>query len=265
MGKGDKEARAEAQARLAAERAAQKAADRRRSLIFGGATVAIVVVLGILVGVSVSNQSKSASDVGPIPKGSNETTYGIEVGAGAINGGGESKYNVEAAGAKTPVMDFYEDFQCPACKGFEDATSAGVSKLLSQGKVKAVYHPLSFLDRSLNNDSSLRSANASACAADEGKYLTYHGIVYANQPQREGTGFTDQQLLQFGADAGITSKDFQTCVTGLKYQKWVQNGVQRAAENVPVTATPSLYINGTELERPITNETITAAVAKASK
>jgi protein-disulfide isomerase len=71
--------------------------------------------------------------------------------------------------------------------------------------------------------------------------------------------------LQFGADAGITSKDFQTCVTGLKYQKWVQNGVQRTAENVPVTATPSLYINGTELERPITNETITAAVAKASK
>ena len=33
MGKGDKEARAEAQARLAAERAARKAADRRRSLI----------------------------------------------------------------------------------------------------------------------------------------------------------------------------------------------------------------------------------------
>jgi protein-disulfide isomerase len=54
-------------------------------------------------------------------------------------------------------------------------------------------------------------------------------------------------------------------VTGLKYQKWVQNGVQRTAENVPVTATPSLYINGTELERPITNETIAAAVAKASK
>ena len=131
--------------------------------------------------------------------------------------------------------------------------------------MKAVYHPLSFLDRSLNNDSSLRSANASACAADEGKYLTYHDIVYTNQPAREGTGYTDQQLLQFGADAGITSKDFQTCVTGLKYQKWVKNGVQREAENRPVTATPTLYINGKELERPITNESIAAAIAKASK
>ena len=241
MGKGDKDARAEAQARLAAERAARKAADRRRSLIFGGATVAIVVVLGVLVGVSVSNQSKSASDVGPLPKGANEATFGIEVGAGAINGGGQSDLNVKAAGAKTPVLDFYE------------------------GKVKAVYHPLSFLDRSLNNDSSLRSANASACAADEGKYLTYHDIVYTNQPAREGAGYTDQQLLQFGADAGITSKDFQTCVTGLKYQKWVKNGVQREAENRPVTATPTLYINGKELERPITNESIAAAIAKASK
>ncbi|MCX6418823.1 MAG: thioredoxin domain-containing protein [Actinobacteria bacterium] len=264
MGKGDKEARTEAQARLAAERAAQKAADRRRSLIFGGATVAVVVVIIGLVIFSVSQQSKSASDVGPLPKGANESTYGIEIGAGAINGGGDSEFNVKAAGAKIPVLDFYEDFQCPACKTFEDATSAGVNKLLSQGKVKAVYHVLAFLDRNLNNDASLRSANASACAADEGKFLIFHDIVYTNQP-KEGTGYTDQELLQFGADAGITSKDFQTCVTGLKYQKWVQNGVQREAENRPVTATPTLYINGKELERPITNESIAAAVAKASK
>ena len=265
MGKGDKEARTEAQARLAAERAAQKAADRRRSLIFGGATIAIVVVLAILVLVSVSKQSKSASDVGPLPKGANESTYGIEIGAGAINGGGDTEFNVKAAGAKTPVLDFYEDFQCPACKTFEDATSAGVNKLLSQGKAKAVYHPLAFLDRNLNNDASLRSANASACAADEGKFLIFHDIVYTNQPKKEGTGYTDQQLLQFGVDAGITSKDFQTCVVGLKYQKWVQNGVEREAQNRPVTATPTLYINGKELERPITNESIAAAIAKASK
>ena len=265
MGKVDKEARAEAQERLAAERAAQKSADRRRSLIFGGATVAVLVVIIGLVAFSVSKQSKSASDVGPLPKGANESTYGIEIGAGAINGGGDTEFNVKAAGAKTPVMDFYEDFQCPACKSFEDATSAGVNKLLSQGKVKAVYHPLAFLDRNLNNDASLRSANASACAADEGKFLIFHDIVYTNQPQKEGTGYTDQELLQFGADAGITSKNFQTCVTGLKYKKWVENGVQREAENRPVTATPTLYINGKELARPITNDSIAAAIAKAAK
>ena len=75
--------------------------------------------------------------------------------------------------------------------------------LVSAGTARIVYYPLSFLDRQLGNDSSLRAANAAGCAQDAGAFAAYHDTVFANQPEREGDGYTDEELLQFGRDAGI--------------------------------------------------------------
>ncbi len=265
MGKGDKEARTEAQARLAAERSAQQAADKRRTWIFGGITVAVIVIIAVLVGVSVSKQSNSASDVGPLPRGADPVTYGIQVGATAINGGGDQAAFVKATTPKTPRIDFYEDFQCPACKKFEDQSSPTVNFQINNGKVLAVYNMLNFLDKNFNSDSSLRAANAGGCAADEGKFLIFHDTVYANQPKKEGAGFTDSDLLRFGNESGLTSPSFAKCVTTLKYRNWVVNGVQRAADNVPVTSTPTLRLNNRDLVRPISNQQIVNAIASLSK
>jgi len=266
-GKSGKDARREAQERLAQERAAQKAADRRRSVIFGSITVAVVLVIGALVWVTVSNQSKEASDTGALPAGVNSTTFGVEVGVGAVDGGGNSSAPVTAApAANVPVLDLYEDFQCPACKTFEDAASSTIEELVQQGKVKVVYHPMSFLDANLGNDASLRSASASGCAADEGRFTAFHNEVYKSQPEREGAGYTNEELIAFGKTVGITSPEFATCVNEIKFSKWASNGVQREAENRSISSTPTVLINGKELVRSAyTAEGIRAAVADAAK
>ena len=44
-------------------------------------------------------------------------------------------------------------------------------------------------------------------------------------PQREGDGYTDEELLQFGRDAGIEGDayaTFETCVQDRTYEGWVQ-------------------------------------------
>jgi protein-disulfide isomerase len=111
----------------------------------------------------------------------------------------------------------------------------------------------------------LRAANAAGCAADEGKFLIFHDTVYVNQPKKEGTGYTDSDLLRFGNEAGLTSPSFAKCVTTVKYRNWVINGVQRAADNVPVTSTPTLRLNNRDLVRPISNQQIVNAIASLSK
>ena len=117
-----------------------------------------------------------------------------------------------------PVLDYWEDFQCPLCKQMEDSSGAAVRALVASGSVVVNYHMLSFLDDNLHNDSSRRSANAFACSAASGQQGAYHDTVYAHQPAEEGGGYTDAQLLQFGQDVGISGDAFTTfsdCVAGM--------------------------------------------------
>ena len=77
--------------------------------------------------------------------------------------------------------------RCPICKTFEDALGSTLADLVSAGTARIVYYPLSFLDRQLGNDSSLRAANAAGCAQDAGAFAAYHDTVFTNQPASAGT------------------------------------------------------------------------------
>lgn len=254
MAKGNKDAKREAQERLAAERAAQKAADRKRSLLLGTVTVVVIALIAGGVAWAYVNQSNAAKDVGALPANVSTENYGVITGTKTTG---------------VPVVDVYEDFQCPACKNFEATSGAALEELGAKGKATVVYHPMQFLDQNLNNDSSARAANASGCAADQDKFLPYHSEVFTNQPEREGTGFTDAELLAFGASVDLDNEQFTTCVNDLAFSKWALNGVQRESENRGVTSTPTVFVDGRELERTPENneytpEGLKAAVEKAS-
>jgi len=256
MGKASKDARREAQERLAAERAAQQAADRRRTVILGTVTALIIAGIAVGVGFAFVQQSNAGKDVGTLPA---NVAADTEFGA---------KYAV-VTGTKTsgvPVIDIYEDFQCPACKSFEERAGDAIKKLAEDGKATVNYLPMQFLDANLNNGSSARAANASGCAADRDKFVEFHDEVYANQPAQEGAGYTDADLIKFGASVGLDDDGFAKCVEEQTFAKWALNGVQREAENRPVTSTPTVFVNGQELDRTqYTPEGIEAAVEAAAQ
>ena len=106
-----------------------------------------------------------------------------------------------------------------------------------------MYHTLSFL-----GPESVNAANAAACSADEGKFLQYHRALYANQPQ-ENTGVWSTDVLGvLGQAAGIMSKKFTSCVNDMAYQGWVNN-VATAGAKANVNSTPTVFINGKEIDR----------------
>ncbi len=92
-------------------------------------------------------------------------------------------------GAATTI-DIWEDSQCPVCKLFEDANGAYVESLIREKKANVRYHVLSFL-----GDESVRAANASFCAADEGHYLDFQKAIYAVQSTVENSGFWSNETL----------------------------------------------------------------------
>lgn len=142
--------------------------------------------------------------------------------------------------AKT--VDIYEDFQCPSCAQAEQTSGAGLRKLATEGKVKVNYHIMNFLDEKLGNNSSTRAANAAMCANTEGKFMDLHDTIYANQPKQEGTGYTDEQLRNWGKRAGLADSYIQ-CMSAMTHKNEIEHSNTEAIKN-GATKTPTFKIDG---------------------
>ncbi len=238
-----------AAARAAAE-AEQKKRDRRIQII-GGAVIAVLVAGIIGVGVWGSRQSSDTGSSLPT-----EIVADAAVPAGGNGDGGDNPWSMPInAAAGKPTLAIWEDFQCPACASFESQYGASIEKIAADGIATVVYRPTTFIQnnfpKSPNPLSSTRAASAYGCAADAGKAegQKFHNTVFANQPANEGDGWTNEQLIQFGKDAGITGDKlttFESCVNAVTYQNWANNSyLTFQSSNVP--GTPAVFLNGTEV------------------
>lgn len=146
-------------------------------------------------------------------------------------------------GAVTTI-DVWEDPQCPVCKFFTDANGDYLDSLIREKKATVRYHVLSFL-----GDESVRAANASFCAADEGQYLDFHKALYAIQSPVENSGFwSSETLVKIGKKIGINSPVFDSCVTKGSKVDLVQAHSDSMAK-YGVQGTPTVFINGKLWER----------------
>ena len=217
--------------RLVAERAAQEAAKRRKDNLVRGGIAALVIVLVVGVGLIFILTHKSTVAAGSAAPAGVTATHGYPTGTAA-----------------KPVIDIYEDFQCPICEQYETNLGQHIESLATTGKASVVYHLLTFLDRSDTGaadtlKSSTRSANAGACAQNQGKFLAFHDVVYANQPT-EGVGYTDAQLIAFGQKAGVPDMStFTTCVRNQTYLGFL-SVVSGEADTRQVSGTPTFFVDG---------------------
>jgi protein-disulfide isomerase len=212
------------QRRAAAARAALERKERRRKAWIVGATALGVLALAAIIGVVVQNSRQHANPV-VIPATATGPDNGIVVGS-----------------PHAPVtVEFYEDFQCPVCREFEASTGSTVASLINAGKIKAVYHMMSFI-----GPDSVRAANAGAAAADVGRFKQFHAVLFANQPAENSGGFTNDRLIHLGAQAGLSSSAFTSAVHGGRFNGYVAQ-VEDKASRRGVTGTPTVLVNGRTL------------------
>ncbi|MEH0975075.1 thioredoxin domain-containing protein [Micromonospora sp. CPCC 205546] len=215
---------------------------RKRTLWVSVAAVAVLVVAG-LIGWSV--YSSQRSDDFTAPTGANEAGTGVVAGSGPV------------------TVDIYEDFLCPACKQFEQASGPTIDQLISEGKIRVVYHPVAYLNRFSSTQYSTRSSAASGCAAEVGRYREYAKALFDRQPPEGGAGLSDEELVDIAAGAGIDRDGFASCLREGTFKPWTEH-VTEEASKANITSTPTILVDGEEIADR-SPEGLKAAVGAAGK
>ena len=191
-----------------------------RWLVIG--MVALVVVVGT--GISIFNNTSKKTAVLP--------------SAASVKDG----YGIVFNGDLKPVIDVWEDFQCPSCKRFEDANGGKILSLINEGKAKVVFHTLSFL-----GDESVVAGMGGGCAAEQGKFLEYKKFMYTNQQEEHSGTWTKPYVISMAGAAGLDETKFAACLNKDKYRKWLTN-VAAAGSDANINGTPTVVIDGNIIE-----------------
>lgn len=204
------------------------------------AMVSLVVVTGVVF--SMMNQNNKESSA--LAALDDYKSKGTIVSTIDVDNGSAITFN----SGLTKTVDVWEDPQCPACKSFEEASGEYIDSLVRDKKATVRFHVLSFL-----GDESVRAANASFCAADEGQYLDFHKALYRVQSPLENSGFwSNETLIAIGKKVGITSEKFATCVTEGQKVDLVKTNSESMSK-YGVQGTPTVFIDGIKVSDPSPN------------
>lgn len=242
MPKETRSQRESARKRLDEERARQKAAERRRTVV---AVVVGVVVFAVVVGAviwGVAGQDDDANPDAARPVAVTEVGGGLPFGPSAAD--------AEAQGL--PTVDVYTDFMCPACRLFEESgAGAEFESLAADGKARVVYHPVNLIGANTGTNGSTRIGGAAGCVTDvdDDAFWSFRDVAFSGQPTDESADVSDEQLIGWGEDAGLTGADletFRSCATGDTYVDWVKQEWSSAKDR-GVNSTPTVFVDGREL------------------
>ncbi|CAI9408002.1 DsbA family protein [Aestuariimicrobium sp. T2.26MG-19.2B] len=226
---------------LRAEREAQlRRSDRRMRIIWLVAAVVVVAIIATVATVVVRNRSAGHRLT--------DQQLAAQVSPPNLNAAGSAIVENPRTTADVPTITVYLDFQCPACKSFNETYGPVLNQLAGASEIKLEFSILTVIGKRLGNeDASERAGRAAMCADVVGVYPTYHDALFAGQPEQEGAGFTDEQLrVTFANQAGLQNPElakFQQCYD----QRATANALASQQEKALPSfdgSTPQVSING---------------------
>lgn len=178
------EARKRARERLREQREKEKrAAQRKKTLIVVGSAVAVVL---LIVGIGYAILTADRSD-----------GYEGELAEETLQSDGSVV--MAHSDAEAPVVEVYADYQCPACRQFENTNSDRLKEMAAEGEAIVHLRPVSVfaLQPEPTSGNSLRAGAAARAAADHGVFVEYNDILFENQPNSAEEGYTPDQLKEW--------------------------------------------------------------------
>jgi protein-disulfide isomerase len=113
-----------------------------------------------------------------------------------------------------------------------------VASYIATGKVKLVYRHLVQI-----GPGSMRTAEASECAADQSKFWPMHDTLYARQDEVYSAADLDATLVGFAKDLGLDTTPFSDCMQSHKRREAVLADYQ-AAQAAGVRSRPVFDVAG---------------------
>lgn len=136
----------------------------------------------------------------------------------------------------------FGDYQCTFCAQFHNETRNQVlSNFVDTGKTKFLFKDF-IVNDSTNDTSSTFAAEASYCAAEQGKYWDYHSEIYDNWAGERTGWITPESLKKFAINVKVPNiEQFSECLDSHKYTNLVQLN-DNIARNLGLTGTPSFVL-----------------------
>jgi protein-disulfide isomerase len=134
--------------------------------------------------------------------------------------------------AKIAVIE-YSDFQCPYCGRFANETFPEFEKQYVQsGKVLFAFRqfPLESI-----HPYALKAAEATECAADQGKFWALHTLTFADQSHLDDTA-----LFEHAAKTGLDVQRFGKCLRGDVASR--VRADEQTGQRMLVSGTPTFFI-----------------------
>lgn len=109
---------------------------------------------------------------------------------------------------------------------------------MQAGKVRWGYIHMAFL-----GPESQWAAEASECAADQGRFWEYHDLLYARQKGENQGAFSKENLKGFAVELGLDADAFAACLDSGKYTSRVRADTA-FAQSLGISGTPAFLVNG---------------------
>jgi protein-disulfide isomerase len=239
-GSGDGLTKAQRRAQRAEQQRAELAARKRkdttrRVVLTSTAVVALVALVAVLVVVGRNHNSNG---------GDGTTT------ASGIPKIGTTKYGLTVGDPKAPhQLIIYEDFLCPYCGHLELESEAKLQAEAKAGKVYIDYRPFNLLAPPQDSTYSARALNAFIAVkeiAGDDAALTFHNLLYHNQPEEPGPGDDTAGLIKL-ADQAVPQADrskVAAAITNNTYSSAVQQVTSDVEQGAGISGTPTVYFDG---------------------
>jgi protein-disulfide isomerase len=199
-------------------------------MLGGAAAIVLVLVVAVIVLTRPDDQESAADAPVTLPPA------GVEV-----------PHDRNTAGDPNAPVKVIEwgDYQCPACAVFaRQFEQRLMQEYVVPGQVFFEFRDFAFLDTRADGEESHDAAEASHCAADQGKFWEYHRTLYFNQGDAENAGFfARDRLIEMARLNGLDVDQFTTCLDdGTHEDEVVASSEEAQASNV--NSTPTFSING---------------------
>ena len=132
----------------------------------------------------------------------------------------------------------FGDFNCGYCGKWAKETFPKIDEnYIQTGKVRMAYvhYPILGAD-------SMTAAEATECAAEQGKFWEYHNVLFAHQ----GIGFTKENLVSLAQEQGMDSDALGKCLDNFSDRMSLEDDI-RLSQVMGVRGTPAFLVNGIPL------------------
>ena len=207
---------------------------QQRIAIIGGIVVVALIIAGILIAPSIYEAMAPVGEIVQITPAAHSMVDGNALGP------------VDAP----VVVEVYSDFQCPACRSFSaDIEPQIVQNYVETGQVRYVYRHFPFLDDRVAGNESDQAANASMCAAEQGRFWDYHDILFANWNGENRGAFSDRRLEAFAEALGLDMGAFRQCFNENRFEDQINADLEQGIQ-AGVQGTPTVFVNGERVGDP---------------